>query len=892
MMSGLAAFLYEHRLDSSIDAKPTHVSLIAPKGKFFIDGVDKDTFWHLLDQTDEPLGLAEMPVSPLLPILVDVDLKREVEPRPLVLSDRMLYTIDHVKNVVEIYQKVLREVVRDLDEDHLRCLLLEKRAYLDTSKNKEKHYLKNGFHLHFPYLFLSKSAQENDLYPRIRLEVKKLGEDEFPSVPNRDACIDRAVYKNAWLLYGSQKENSPPYLASLAFDEKARVMEDWEAVFEGYEIFEEDGSRIVFPRHETSRFLPRILSTQVGRRDGYVYSIREDLPTVSLPGARVVRQKKPVVYENMESISPMVDDLLSCWSDERAENRNDWMQAGWILYNVYDGSQEGYDKWVEFSRRSSKFQDSVCAYEWSRMVKKELTIGSLKYIAKEDSPEQYATIMTKYIQPFLDKCLKVEGTHHDLANVLFQRYESEYTCASITHRSWYHFFGHIWQRTEEGNELRKKISTELVGEYENILCNTLVRIQDDDTRQKRLNSASKLIKNLKCSPFKSNIMKEACEIFYDARFLARLDSNPYIIAFSNGVYDIQNHEFRDGRPTDYLSLRMNIAYNPDYTEDCREVGELNQFFEKIFPDRDLREYFLDSAAEIFIGGNFNKVVQIWTGEGDNGKSIMQMLFEQMLGPYSIKLPTSLITGKRTQSSSACPELVRAGNGVRLAMLQEPDKKDCINIGIMKELSGNDTFFARGLYKEGQEITPMFKLVLICNDPPKLPHSDKATWNRLRLIPFESTFTSDAPETYEEQLEAKRFPKDEQFKDKIPKMLEPLAWYLLRRLRFKPKMKKEPLKVVLATSNYQKKNDIYRQFIDETIVAAEGKFLSQFEMYSNFREWLKDSCPNLTVPNRNEVMEYFNRLWGPIDAHRGGWVGWQPRGQAAVMDMSSEPTLQS
>ena len=55
----------------------------------------------------------------------------------------------------------------------------------------------------------------------------------------------------------------------------------------------------------------------------------------------------------------------------------------------------------------------------------------------------------------------------------------------------------------------------------------------------------------------------------------------------------------------------------------------------------------------------------------------------MMGNYSIKLPTSLITGKRTQSSAACPELVRAGNGVRWAVLQEPDAKDVINIGILK-----------------------------------------------------------------------------------------------------------------------------------------------------------------------------------------------------------------
>ena len=91
----------------------------------------------------------------------------------------------------------------------------------------------------------------------------------------------------------------------------------------------------------------------------------------------------------------------------------------------------------------------------------------------------------------------------------------------------------------------------------------------------------------------------------------------------------------------------------------------------------------------------------WSGEGDNGKSVTQSIFEQMLGEYAIKLPTSLITGKRTQSSAACPELARSGNGVRWAVIQEPEHKDIINIGILKELSGNDTFYARKLHQNGK-----------------------------------------------------------------------------------------------------------------------------------------------------------------------------------------------
>jgi phage/plasmid-associated DNA primase len=283
------------------------------------------------------------------------------------------------------------------------------------------------------------------------------------------------------------------------------------------------------------------------------------------------------------------------------------------------------------------------------------------------------------------------------------------------------------------------------------------------------------------------------------------------------------------------------------------------------------------SSEIFLGGNHSKIFQIWTGEGDNGKSITQILFEKMLGPYSIKLPTSLITGKRTQSSCACPELVRAGNGVRLATLQEPDQKDTINIGILKELSGNDTFFARGLYKEGTEITPMFKLVLICNEPPKLPYNDRATWNRIRVIPFESTFTDSAPDSWEEQLLKKQFPKDKDFADKIPRMLEPFAWLLLHRLKSKQKILIEPEKVKLATINYRKKNDIYKQFIDEFIIAKSDSSISLMELYSVFKDWYRDSMPNCSnnMPTKNELKDYFVKSWGPpIDKIR--WNGYEIR----------------
>ena len=82
-------------------------------------------------------------------------------------------------------------------------------------------------------------------------------------------------------------------------------------------------------------------------------------------------------------------------------------------------------------------------------------------------------------------------------------------------------------------------------------------------------------------------------------------------------------------------------------------------------------------------------------------------------------------------------------------------------------------------KMEKEISPMFKLVLICNEPPKLPYNDRATWNRIRVIPFESTFCDNAPTDYEDQLKEKRFKKDPFFETKIPRLIKAFAWLLIK-----------------------------------------------------------------------------------------------------------------
>ena len=125
-------------------------------------------------------------------------------------------------------------------------------------------------------------------------------------------------------------------------------------------------------------------------------------------------------------------------------------------------------------------------------------------------------------------------------------------------------------------------------------------------------------------------------------------------------------------------------------------------------------------------------------KNSNGKSKILELYEKAFGEYCCTLPIALLTQKRGASSSASPELARARTK-RFACLQEPGENERLNIGLMKEMTGGDKIYARGLFKEGGEFKPQFKMVLTCNHLPLVPSDDGGTWRRIRVVRFESRF---------------------------------------------------------------------------------------------------------------------------------------------------------
>ena len=94
--------------------------------------------------------------------------------------------------------------------------------------------------------------------------------------------------------------------------------------------------------------------------------------------------------------------------------------------------------------------------------------------------------------------------------------------------------------------LRQKISNELcdkyfriISDYNKLAASQNITEEEKEEYKKKGNEVLEIVKKLKTTSFKENIMKECKELFFDKEFIKKLDNNPYLIGFTNGIYDLK-----------------------------------------------------------------------------------------------------------------------------------------------------------------------------------------------------------------------------------------------------------------------------------------------------------------------------------------------------------------
>jgi phage/plasmid-associated DNA primase len=323
----------------------------------------------------------------------------------------------------------------------------------------------------------------------------------------------------------------------------------------------------------------------------------------------------------------LIQRLISILSSKRAEDYSDWIHVAWALHNT---SPALYNDFVKFSKLCpDKYDERKCKKVWNEAKNSGLTIASLYWWAKSDNPEAFVEILRERMKDLLLKA--GSGTHTDVANVIYEMYKYQYKCIGIKNKVWYEFQGSLWVMIEEGYTLLNKMSTEVMAQFMK-LHQLLMHEADLYDREKRDiiieqgKRIQKLYDKLLNVSFKDQVLKECSRMFYDTKFEEKLNSNLFLLGFDNGVYDLQHRCFREGSPDDYISKTVGYNYT-EYTFDSPEVKEVEEFFDKVQTEEDMRNFILTSVASFLDGSLEAQQFYIWTGSGCHARNTKICMFE-------------------------------------------------------------------------------------------------------------------------------------------------------------------------------------------------------------------------------------------------------------------------
>jgi P4 family phage/plasmid primase-like protien len=818
----------------------THVSLggVTFPGKFNISDKNKRIklakYLSIAAQDGLYFSIAEK-LNTIGPIMVDIDFRIPKENSTL---DERLYDMELIKTIILKYTTAIKKYL-NVEKNELDCLVFEKNK--PGEKNNEK---SDGVHLIFPYL---------TVLDKVRYLIFKYVQDEcieegiFNKYSNSSEVLDeKIVSTNPWLMYGCCKPGGIPYTLTNIYNSEMKLVD--------IKTLGTNQNITLLLSLRDSRWNVTNLSSYNDSIDiEYINKIFEEKNIDNIKSNDMLEDIIPGDKLELVEKATILTDMLA---NKRANNFHDWIRVGWALHNTHKCL---IDCWVEFSKRSKKYITGECEKIWQSMKDDGYTIRSLMLWAKEDEPDKYKNFIKEDFENNLKKNT-IQNTFM-IAKALFSKYFDKFVCANPKDNIWYHFTEHRWRKCSNGGTLITLISSEFANHYLEIAQEFNKKaIESNGSDKKHFLDESKhftkIADNLMDITFKEKIMKEAKHIFHDENFIKRLDENPNIIGFENGVYDLQLKKFRRGHPDDHISMSTRNNY-VKWSENNPYALSIQSFFSQVLPNKNVRNYFLSRLSTCVSGENREEKFYFCTGSGSNGKSLTFDLTGHALGDYYISCPITIITRKRGASNAASPELARM-KGPRCGVYQEPGNDEELNVGIFKELSGNDKFMVRGLYQDPIEVKPQLKSFMTMNEKPKISSDDGGTWRRLRVIDFGSKFVENP-----DPSNPNEFLLDETLKSKIPQWGSAFASYLIHiytTLYDVPNKVPEPVEVQCSTNEYRKEQDLVREYYDTSIEVTENKsdLLKKKDLFAHFKLWFKEIHEGEPIPKNKKLYDFIEK----------------------------------
>ena len=397
--------------------------------------------------------------------------------------------------------------------------------------------------------------------------------------------------------------------------------------------------------------------------------------------------------------------------------------------------------------------------------------------------------------------------------------------------------------------LKKRIETlyNFLNKYSKIDADELTDEQALKIKQlkKQISDAEKSLDKCRSTSVGNNILTNVASRPYIQDRWANFDVDPDLLGVIGGVVDLRTGKLREERREDMISKRCPIkldvgAQHPRLDSLLSEITSNSHGSPN--PER-LRILQTRLGACLF-GGNLLTSMEIWLGEGANGKSVLSQLIMAALGPYAVTVPASTIMTmfNKRDAEASTPQLVRT-IGSRIVFMAESKDTDYIDETTIKLITGGDKYTPRGNYKDGGEYDITFNPVLLTNNLPNVANGDKAFWDRVAITDFPCRWRREGNLNESEQLpladtwylyEAK---KDPIFISALLAWLVKGAVMFVERkaLAVKPTLVHDVEKI----KQYQDESDAMRHFVEDMhYTFIEDGVTALNALYYDYGEWCR------------------------------------------------------
>jgi putative DNA primase/helicase len=280
----------------------------------------------------------------------------------------------------------------------------------------------------------------------------------------------------------------------------------------------------------------------------------------------------------------------------------------------------------------------------------------------------------------------------------------------------------------------------------------------------------------------------------------QLDCRTWLLNVANGVLDLKTGGLRPHDPADYLTQLAPVEYDT-----TARAPRWERFINDVTCGRSRLALYLQRVAGYCLTGDTSEQCAFFAnGGGLNGKTTFIQALLGVLGDYGKRAHPELLLATRGDRHPADVADLR---GARLVATSELADQRTWDTQRLKDLAGEPTAKARFMRQDFFTFPVTFKLLIAGNHRPPVNDHSRGFWRRMKLIPFDATFTH-PDKRLPEKLAAER-----------PGILRwaiegCLLWQREGGLQ-------EPPEIVAAVESYRRETDLLAAFLEEATDSKEG-----------------------------------------------------------------------